>query len=802
MKKTEMILHELDCPQCAAKIEHHVGKIAGVHEASVNFATRKLYVETKDNTAVLEAIQAKIHALEPEVRVEVIGNHHDHEAHVHSHDHCTHDHCHHDHHEPMVERTIDHAMKFQVRNLDCANCAQKVEAAILKDENIADAALNFSSSLLFVKLHHQEDEKELRQRLEKIADQVEEGVRIQSIAEADHEPKRENNRRELGRLALSLGLFVLGELFHEETSGFYLLLGALLVSGTPVIFAALRNILHKEWFDENFLMSLAAIGAFAIGDWGEGCAVMIFYEIGELCQSYAVNRSRQSIASLMDIKAETATLIADGKEIEVSPDTVQVGDLIQLRPGERVALDGTVIAGNGAVDTSALTGESMPVEIGVGDSVLAGSVNLNGLIQMRVDKVLKESTVSRILELVENAGSKKAPTEKFITKFSRIYTPTVVGLALAYLIIAVMINGMASADVYLYRALTFLVVSCPCALVISVPLALFAGIGGASRKGILIKGGNYLEALSKVDTIVFDKTGTLTEGRFSVKEVHALSRDDDALLTLAAHGEAYSNHPIALSIVNAYGQAIDSNRIDGFEEVAGNGIMVNIDHNRCYLGNASFMRAQGIEIVSDIQAQGTVVHIAQAEEYLGYIVIHDQMKPTSAKAIADLKQAGVQKCIMLSGDRQEAAEAVGNALGLDGVYAQLLPQDKVEKVEALMAQNPEGTLAFVGDGLNDAPVLARADIGVAMGGIGSDAAIEAADLVLMKDDPAALATALSIAKKTKRILWQNIIFALGIKVIVLILAALGYSTMWMGVFADVGVTLLAVMNSMRALSAS
>ncbi len=801
MKKAELILHELDCPQCAAKIEHHVGKIAGVSEANVNFATKKLYVEMEDSPQLMDAIQERIHALEPEVRIEVVAHPHHHKAH--NHEHCDHDQCDHDHdHESIAERTLDHAVKFQVKNLDCAHCAQKVESAVLKDENVADAALNFSSSLLFVKLYHSEDIDKLRQRLEQIADQTEEGVRIVSMDGVQPEAQENSNQKEIWRLGIALALFVFGEVFHEATYGFYLLLGALLVSGTPVILAALRNILHKEWFDENFLMSLAAIGAFAIGDWGEGCAVMIFYEIGELCQSFAVNRSRQSIASLMDIKAENATIIADGREIQVKPEEVQIGDIMQIRPGERVALDGTIIAGNGTADTSALTGESMPVEIGVGDTILAGSVNLNGLIQVRVDKAFGESTVSRILELVENAGSKKAPTEKFITKFSRIYTPTVVALALGYLLIAPLVTSNVTFEVFLYRALTFLVVSCPCALVVSVPLALFAGIGGASRKGILIKGGNYLEALSEVDTVVFDKTGTLTEGRFTVKEVHAQNQDHDALLELAAHGEAYSNHPIAVSIVNAYGKSIDSHRIDNFEEVAGNGIVVNIDQHRCYLGNEKFMQSQGITVSDFPGALGTVVHIAQEGVYLGYIVIHDQIKKTSPAAIKALKQAGVRQCIMLSGDRNEAALAVGRELGLDQVYAQLLPQDKVEKVEALLSQKKGGKLVFVGDGLNDAPVLARADIGVAMGGIGSDAAIEAADLVLMKDDPAALANALAIAKKTKRILWQNIIFALGIKTVVLILAAFGYSTMWMGVFADVGVTLLAVMNSMRALKVS
>lgn len=788
MKKAELILHHLDCPQCAAKIERHVQKLAGIQSAKVQFATKRLTVEIEDDVQVMDAIEQRIHALEPEVRVEVISSQE-----------ITHEQDSEDGVTSLAMKR-DGAIKFKVMNLDCAHCAQKVEMAVSKDANVAEAVLDFSTATLFVQAVHDEDVQELAQRLEGLAVQEEAGVRIvpkEDTKTAESKPDQDHQREWL-RLMIALALFIFGELTAGETVGFVCLLGALVISGVPVIFAAVRNIYHGEWFDENFLMSLAAIGAFAIGDWGEGCAVMIFYEIGELCQSYAVNRSRQSIAALMDIKAEVATVIADGMEKQVKPEQIQIGDILQIRPGERVAVDGVVVKGSGTIDTAALTGESMPVEIGVGDVILAGSVNLNGLIQVRAEKAVAESTVARILELVENAGSKKAPTEKFITRFARVYTPVVVGLALAYLLIAVLIGHSDFYDV-LYRALTFLVVSCPCALVISVPLALFAGIGGAGHQGILIKGGNYLEALSQVDTVVFDKTGTLSEGRFTVKEVHAVNGDHDSLLALAAYGEAYSHHPIAVSIVNGYGQPIDRERIDHFEEVAGNGIKVEVDHQRYELGNAGFMRACGISVNDEQKAAGTTVYIAREKEYLGYIIIHDQIKATSAAAIRGLRKAGVKQCIMLSGDREASAQEVGKQCGLDRVYAQLLPQDKVAKVEELLKQESGGKLAFVGDGLNDAPVLARADIGVAMGGIGSDAAIEAADLVLMKDDPAALVDALLIAKKTKRIVWQNILFALGVKAAVLILAALGYATMWMGVFADVGVTLLAVMNSMRAL---
>ena len=724
-------------------------------------------------------------------------NHSHEHTHEHSHEHHHHAHCDcgSDHAHEQAERSINGAIKFKVEKLDCANCAQKVEDAIKRADNIEDAALNFSSSLLFVKIRSQENAEELRGRLQEIANEAEPGVLITAYNRNTKGNAHEHQvqKSEIFRLTCALLLFICGALLQEELC----FAAALVVSGFPVVIKALRNILHGEWFDENFLMTLAAGGAFAIGEWAEGSAVMVFYEIGELFQAYAVNRSRRSISSLMDIRAEYAVVLKDGIEQKMNPEDVAVGDIILIRPGERVALDGVLIQGASSLDTSALSGESLPKEVEIGDEILAGSVNLSSLIHVRVDKEFAQSSVSRILELVENAGSKKAPTEKFITKFARVYTPLVVLGALLVFLLPMLLLKDAQYEEWLYRALTFLVVSCPCALVVSVPLGLFAGIGGAGRKGILVKGGNYLEALDTVDTVVFDKTGTLTEGSFTVGEITSDKLSEAELLRLGAYGEAYSNHPIAKSIQQTYGQSIEKERITDFEEISGRGIHCRIDGEDIYLGNHKLMEQINIPYKKNTPI-GTVIHIANRKEYLGYILITDKVKKTSAKAIEALKKEGVERCIMLSGDRNEVVQAVGNELKLDAVYGQLLPQQKVEKVEELLQTN-RGRLAFVGDGINDAPVLARADIGVAMGGIGSDAAIEAADVVLMKDDPLALAQAIAVSKRTKRILRQNIIFSLAVKGAVLLLTVFGLSTMWMGVFADVGVTLLAVMNSMRAL---
>ena len=570
------------------------------------------------------------------------------------------------------------------------------------------------------------------------------------------------------------------------------------LAGGEILMIACRNILKGEVFDENFLMSVATLGALAIGEYPEAVAVMIFYQIGEVFQGYAVNHSRKSITALMNIRADYANLITKSGEKKVNPEEVQVEDIIIIKPGERVPLDGIVIEGNGSLDTSALTGESIPREININEEVLSGSINLNSVIKVKVTKNFSESTISRILEMVENASSKKAPTEKFITKFCRYYTPIVVFSAVAVALIPPLLIKDATFSTWFYRALSFLVVSCPCALVVSVPLGLFSGIGGASKKGILVKGGNYLEALKDVNTVVFDKTGTLTKGSFKVSEINTINISKEELLKFAAIGESFSSHPIAKSIVNEYSQKINKEEVENYKELSGYGIKAIIEGKETLLGNYKLMKDNKIPC-EEIDSIGTAVYIAIEGAYKGSIIIEDEVKKDSKEAIKQLKALGIKKIVMLTGDNKKVADKVGTELGIDEVYGGLLPIDKVSKVESLIESKSKGKLIFVGDGINDAPVLARADIGVAMGGIGSDAAIEAADIVLMKDNPLSLVDAIKIGKKTSTILWQNIIFSLGIKIGVLILISIGVATMWEAVFADVGVTLIAVLNSMRAL---
>lgn len=572
------------------------------------------------------------------------------------------------------------------------------------------------------------------------------------------------------------------------------------IVGGEVVLRAAKNIRRGEVFDENFLMGIATIGAFAIGNYPEGVAVMLFYQLGEIFQGIAVNRSRKSITALMDIRPDFANLKLGDELKKVSPEQVSVGDIIVVKPGEKVPLDGKIIEGSSMVDTSALTGESVPRELGVGDNVLSGVINKNGLLTIEVEKEFGDSTVAKILDLVQNASSKKAPTENFITKFARYYTPVVVFSALALAVIPPLVVKGASFSEWLYRALAFLVVSCPCALVVSIPLGFFGGIGGASRNGILVKGGNYLEALNNVEVVVFDKTGTLTKGVFKVTDVKPQSNfSKEQLISYAAHAESYSNHPIATSIVSAYGKEIDKNAIENYEEISGHGIKVRAFGKEVFVGNHKLMNKENMPF-DQVETIGTVVHVAVDKEYAGYIVISDEVKEDSAKAIKTLKSIGVKKTVMLTGDNKTVGTRVANELALDEVHAELLPDQKVEKVESLdKEKSPKGKLIFVGDGINDAPVLARADIGIAMGGVGSDAAIEAADVVIMTDEPSKIATAIKIAKKTRTIVMQNIIFALAIKAVLLVLVALGLGTMWEAVFGDVGVTLLAVLNSMRAM---
>ena len=573
-----------------------------------------------------------------------------------------------------------------------------------------------------------------------------------------------------------------------------------IIVGGDVVKRAVKNIFKGQVFNENFLMSIATIGAFFIGEYPEGVAVMLFYQVGELFQSYAVGKSRKSIASLMDIRPDYANVKKGDELVKVDPDEVQIGDIIVIKAGEKIPLDGKVIEGSSMIDTSALTGESVPREVEVGSDILSGCININGVITAEVTKEFGESTVSKILDLVENASSKKSNSEQFITKFARYYTPVVVIIAVFLAIIPPLIIDGATFSDWIYRALEFLVVSCPCALVISIPLSFFGGIGGASKKGVLVKGSNYLEALAETEIVVFDKTGTLTKGVFNVQEIHPEGVSKEELLELTAQAESYSNHPISLSLKRAYSKEIDNGRISDVEEISGHGVIATVDGKKVMAGNIKLMKMMDIPYFKG-ELIGTIVHVAVNNKYIGYIVIADEVKEDSAQAIKELKAANIKQTVMLTGDNKSIGSKVAKELGLDKVYAELLPADKVEKLEELFSQkSKKGKLAFVGDGINDAPVLARADIGIAMGGLGSDAAIEAADVVIMTDEPSKIATTMKISKKTLKIAHQNIVFAIGIKIIVLILSAFGITTMWAAIFADVGVTIIAVLNAFRALN--
>ncbi len=614
-------------------------------------------------------------------------------------------------------------------------------------------------------------------------------------------------KKALWRLCAALAAFIFAcllNLFHVENlvvlAAFLL---AYVLAGGDVVYKAVRNILHGQVFDENFLMSLATIGAFFVGEYPEGVAVMLFYQVGELFQSYAVGKSRKSITSLMQIRPDSANLLKDGIVTEVDPELVSVDDIIVVKPGERIPLDGVITEGSSSLDTAALTGESMPREVTEGDDAISGCINLQGTLHIRVMKEFGESTVSRILDMVENASSQKAKAENFITKFARYYTPIVVILALLLAVIPPLALHEPFSG-WIYRALNFLVVSCPCALVISIPLGFFGGIGGAAKQGILMKGSNYLEALSKVDTFVFDKTGTLTKGNFKVTKTAAINCSKEELLFLTAHAEADSSHPIALSVIEAYesssGKKLSSEgTVSDVKEIAGFGVKALVSGKELLVGNARLLEQNGISF-SAADFTGTVVYTAINGIFAGWIGIEDELKPDAKAAIKELSVVGIRNTIMLTGDKKETGEKIASELGLREVHAELLPADKVEWLEKLLAAKAGGkNLAFVGDGINDAPVLARADVGIAMGGLGSDAAIEAADIVIMTDEPSKLPAAIRIAKRTLTIVQQNVIFAIGIKILVLILSALGLSTMWWAVFADVGVCVLAILNSMRAL---
>ena len=728
-------------------------------------------------------------------------------------------------------------IKLVLDGLNCANCANKIESKVNKISGVKEATVNFSTSVLTVEIHEEKLKDEIVKEIKSIVKKLEPHVSVQekiygkkininqevckssccSTSHSSHNENshshehghsheiKENNEGIVGyvkdNLMLIVGtiIYIIALIYkgNENLLSVLLFVASYLVIGWEVIWTAIKNISRGEIFDENFLMSIATLGAFFIGEYPEAVAVMLFYQVGEMFQGYAVSKSRKSISSLMNIRANYANVLRNGEEVKVDPQNVAINEIIIVKPGERVPLDGVVLDGRSFIDTSALTGESVPREITVGEEILSGAINNNGVLKVKVNKEFGESTVSRILELVENASNKKAPTEKFITKFSKVYTPIVVVISILVAVIPPLVISGEAFSVWIYRALSILVVSCPCALVVSIPLGFFSGIGAASKKGILVKGGNYLEALKDSEIIVFDKTGTLTKGVFNVTEINPKNITKEELLEITAMGESHSNHPIAISIAKAYGKEINKEEIKDYKEISGHGIEVIIKGNDVLLGNVKLMKTNNIDF-DDVDSIGTIVHVAINGEYKGSIVISDEIKENVDVALRELKNVGIKKTVMLTGDNKAVAEKVAKSIGIDEVYSELLPGDKVSKVEEILDKsNEKGKVLFVGDGINDAPVLARADIGVAMGGIGSDAAIEAADVVLMKDKVEAISEAIIVARRTNKILWQNIIFSLGVKVVVMILVVLGLTNMWAAVFADVGVTLIAVLNSMR-----
>ncbi|SDE01895.1 Cd2+/Zn2+-exporting ATPase [Paenibacillus sp. UNCCL117] len=816
-----LLLKGLDCTNCAAKIERGVGKIQGVASCGVNFMTQTLTVQAEQvrADAVMAEVRQTVNRLEPHIRVQEKGRppaagltrsyapgprdnkrSEDRRGHsAHGHGGPFHEHEHEHGHEDGHDRKHEHGLEYKYAHEHDSEHAHRNEHKHEHD-NHEHAGESVSA-------------KELRSAHSSVPHVQDSQANGQEHGEEhDHSHDHSGHTHDHGSgamrkllMRLGAGAVICGIALAAPLGPWAelaLFLAAYLIIGGDIVLQALRNIGRGQVFDEYFLMTVATVGAFAIQEYPEGVAVMFFYQVGELFQSMAVNRSRRSISSLMDIRPDYANLQDGTGSRRVSPEEVRVGDRIIVRPGEKIPLDGKVVEGRSAVDTSALTGESAPRDVEPGSDVLSGFMNQNGVLTVEVGKAFEESTVSKILELVEHASSKKAPTEKFVTKFARFYTPVVVIVALLLAVVPPLAVSGATFSEWVYRALVFLVISCPCALVISIPLGFFGGIGAASRSGILVKGSNYLEALNDVKIVVFDKTGTLTKGTFAVTGVYpdpegSLSQEE--LLRYAAYAELHSGHPIAESIRKAYGKPIPEEQLQDYNEISGHGIQVNIEGKDVLAGNGRLMEREGISFAPPEQA-GTLVHVAVAGRYAGYLVISDEVKDDADEAIRLLKQLGIKKTVMLTGDTGAVAESVRQRLGIDEAHAELLPQHKVEQLERLeRLKTGKEKMIFVGDGINDTPVLARADVGVAMGGLGSDAAIEAADIVIMTDEPSKIPAAISIAKRTRRIVWQNIGFALGVKALFLLLGAMGIATMWEAVFSDVGVTLLAVLNAMRVL---
>ena len=777
------LLKGLDCPNCSAKIEKEVGDLEDVSSSVVNLMKQTLTISVKTSASgkIQDEVATIVHSHEPDVKVS--------------------------------EQTDSYVTKkYLLKGLDCPNCSAKIEKEVGELEGVALSEVNLMKQTLTVSMDHNKAASML-DMVTTIVHSHEPDVEVsEQKADTSVAPDKkektpvysDDDKKLTIRLisgaviyAVGMGLTLFGHVSLPVELG--VLIVAYIILGWDVVWQAVKNITRGQIFDEHFLMSLSTIGAFAIGEYPEAVAVMLFYQVGEFFQSLAVKRSRKSISDLMDIRPDSATVRRNGELVVVAPETVSIGELIVVKPGEKIPLDGIVTEGESMLDTRALTGESVPRSIRKGEEALSGCVNQSGVLTIKVTKSFGESTVTKIIDLVENASSRKAPTENFITTFARYYTPIVVGMAAILAIIPPVILGGGWSE-WLRRGFVFLIVSCPCALVISIPLTFFGGIGAASKRGVLVKGSNYLEALNKVSVVVFDKTGTLTKGVFKVVDITVeFGFTKEQVLEYAAQAESYSNHPIAKSIQEAFGKTIDQSVLSGYEEISGHGIRVLIGGKRVLAGNCKLMDSEKVSYAA-CQSAGTKVYIAVDGRYAGCIVIADEVKDDSQNAIASLKKIGVEKTVMLTGDDEKIGKAVAEQLGLDEYYAQLLPDQKVEKLEYLDQHKTKGSkLAFVGDGINDAPVLARADVGIAMGGLGSDAAIEAADVVLMTDEPSKLVDAIDVAKATKRIVMQNIIIALGIKSVFLILGALGIAGMWEAVFGDVGVTIIAVLNAMRIL---
>ncbi|RDY22578.1 cadmium-translocating P-type ATPase [Romboutsia maritimum] len=784
--KKELILGGLNCAHCAEVINEKVSKLDEVESANLNFINKKLtlnIIDSSNEEQVIKKVLDIINSTEPGLDIKVICN---------------------------SSKPNNIKKEIILGGLNCAHCAEVINEKVSKLNEIENCNLNFINKKLNIEIKNNCNEESVIKNVIDIVNATEPGLDIKinsklikEKAIEDEHLDKDNRKSEMYKLIIGGSSYIFGiyQMFTgiESRLSNLLFIAAYIVVGGSVVLKAFKNMIKGRVFDENFLMSIATIGALIIGELPEAVGVMLFYKIGEYLQGMAVGKSRKSITSLMQIRPDVANLKVGSKTKVVSPEDVEVGDIIIIKPGEKVPLDGIVIDGMSMVDTSALTGESVLREISNGEEILSGFINKNALLTVKVTKEFGESAVSKILDLVENASSKKSKTENFISKFCKYYTPVVVILSLVIAFIPPIVMKDATFSDWMYRGLVFLVVSCPCALVLSIPLTFFSGIGFASKKGILVKGSNYIEALRYVDTVVFDKTGTLTKGVFNVTKVKPVGISEEKLLEYAAFAEANSNHPIAKSILSYYKKDIDLNKIENYEEIAAHGIRIKYNDELILAGNEKLMKKENI-FYSQAKEVGTVVYISVNKIYRGYVVISDEIKEDSKDAIKKLKLAGIKQVVMLTGDNDKVAQNVANELGIDKVYANLLPNEKVNKLEELYEGRTEKEkVIFVGDGINDAPVLARADVGIAMGGLGSDAAIEAADVVLMTDEPSKIAKSIEIATKTNKIVMQNIILALGVKIIVLILGAGGVANMWEAIFADVGVSLIAVLNAMRAM---